>query len=687
MAAELPGSYDDPVNIAIIGGTGLGSLPSPPFTPVATLPPPPTPWGLPSSPIAILSYAPPTLPANGEPQRPIAIAFLARHGLHHQFAPHEIPNQANIAALRKLGVRCVVAFSAVGSLKEEVKPRDFVVVDQVIDWTRGVRPWTFFEGGMVGHVGFADPFDLNLSRVVSAAVGKPGVLEGENALLHPKGTVICIEGPQFSTRAESLFYRNVLNASVINMSAVPEAKLAREAEMAYSMVCMSTDYDSWHETNETVSVEMVMGHMKMNSVNARRAVEAIIEALGKQENGAIIQAEHWKEMTKGAGGITKTEGRSSEALEKLRWLFPGYFEQDKWTHSSAMSIQQLEAMGVDVNGIPLASPPPGVAQNLANPASRTYQIYIVSAVFLALTISFMVIRFYAKLYIQRSRTWDDYAAIAGLKPNRDPGKHLWDTTIGDYSNQGFVVQLVGTVIYGPTIFFIKLALFLLYLHLFGRLRWMRYSVWFGITITGLFYVSGLIVPFGLCAPRGGKTWLDMSMTPRCRNSEDYGIAQGVMNLISDFYLLIIPIPAVMSLQLPQKKKFGVIAIFMTGFLACVVSTVSLGLRIIYNKTEDITWNVVTLYIMTIVEMNVGLMVACMPSIATVLRQHEGPLAFLISLISSKFRSLTSGWGSGKGKSPKGSPESSLASRHERYIELRSGIDGRGNLSLVPGGVV
>ncbi|KAL8775796.1 MAG: hypothetical protein Q9203_003760 [Teloschistes exilis] len=326
MAAELPSTYTEPVHIAIIGGTGLGSLPSPPFTPIATLPPPATPWGHPSSPISILAYKPPTASSNGGSSKPIAIAFIARHGLHHQLAPHEIPNQANIAALKKMGVRCVIAFSAVGSLKEEVKPRDFVVVNQVVDWTRGVRPWTFFEGGMVGHIGFADPFDLALSKKVAESISKPGVLEGENAVAHPKGTVVCIEGPQFSTRAESIFYRNVLNASVINMSAIPEAKLAREAEMAYSMVCMSTDYDSWHETNETVSVEMVMGHMQSNSVNARRAVEAIIEELGKPENESIVHAEHWKGMIKGAGSITKAEGRSSEASGKLRWLFPGYFE-------------------------------------------------------------------------------------------------------------------------------------------------------------------------------------------------------------------------------------------------------------------------------------------------------------------------------------------------------------------------
>ncbi|KAL8715782.1 MAG: hypothetical protein Q9220_000449 [cf. Caloplaca sp. 1 TL-2023] len=327
MSSDLPTKYDGEVKIAIIGGTGLSSLPSPPFTPVAVLPRPPTPWGLPSSPIAILSYTPLSTSADTASTKPIAIAFLARHGLHHQLAPHEIPNQANIAALRKLGIRCCVAFSAVGSLKEEVKPRDFVVVDQVIDWTRGVRPWTFFEGGMVGHVSLADPFDPALSKVLSKAISRPGLLEGENVELHSKGTVICIEGPQFSTRAESIFYRNGLNASVINMSAIPEAKLAREAEMAYSMICMSTDYDSWHETNEAVSVEMVMGHMSANAVNARRSVGSIIEELGKQENEAVVNAQSWKGMTKGAGGITKSEGRSPEALEKLSWLFPGYFEE------------------------------------------------------------------------------------------------------------------------------------------------------------------------------------------------------------------------------------------------------------------------------------------------------------------------------------------------------------------------
>jgi 5'-methylthioadenosine phosphorylase len=163
-----------PVHIAVIGGTGLQQLED--FSPVASLTVP-TPWGNPSSPISILQH------------NSVPIAFLSRHGIHHSLAPHEVPNRANIAALRSLGVRCIIAFSAVGSLQEEVKPRDFVVPDQIIDRTKGVRPFTFFEGGVVGHVGFADPFDESVAEVVR----KCGhALEGEGVRLHDKGTVVCM---------------------------------------------------------------------------------------------------------------------------------------------------------------------------------------------------------------------------------------------------------------------------------------------------------------------------------------------------------------------------------------------------------------------------------------------------------------------------------------------------------------
>lgn len=253
---------------------------------------------------------------------PIPIAFLSRHGLHHELAPHEVKNQANIAALRSIGVRTIIAFSAVGSLQEEIRPRDFVVPDQIIDRTKGIRPFTFFEGGMVGHVGFGDPFDNSLAKIVR----KCGhALEGEGVRLHDTGLLICMEGPQFSTRAESNLYRS-WGGSVINMSALPEAKLAREAEIGYQMICMATDYDCWRGgPDEDVNVEMVMGHMKANSENARRFVGAVLDELSKEEHGEQVLAKHLEGQMRFAGAITHKHGRGAVEA-KLQWLFPGYFD-------------------------------------------------------------------------------------------------------------------------------------------------------------------------------------------------------------------------------------------------------------------------------------------------------------------------------------------------------------------------
>ena len=298
----------------MIGGTGIQALSG--FTLAATLDVP-TPWGAPSSPISILQHP---SPSTG---KPTPIAFLSRHGLHHELAPHEVKNRANIAALRSLGVRTIIAFSAVGSLQEEIRPRDFVVPDQIIDRTKGIRPFTFFEGGMVGHVGFGDPFDTKLAKIVQKCGHS---LFGEGVTLHDKGTLICMEGPQFSTRAESNLYRS-WGGSVINMSALPEAKLAREAEIAYQMICMATDYDCWRgEAGEDVNVEMVMGHMKANAENARRFVGAVLDELSKEEHAELVKAKHLESQTKFAGSMTHKEARAKEVEDKLKWLFPGYFD-------------------------------------------------------------------------------------------------------------------------------------------------------------------------------------------------------------------------------------------------------------------------------------------------------------------------------------------------------------------------
>lgn len=296
----------------MIGGTGLQHLPS--FTHAATLNLS-TPWGQPSSPISILHHP---SPSTG---KPIPVAFISRHGLHHELAPHEVPSRANIAALRSIGVRTIIAFSAVGSLQEEIKPRDFVVPDQVIDRTKGIRPFTFFEGGMVGHVGFADPFDTKLAAIVRQCGHS---LKGDGVVLHDKGTLVCMEGPQFSTRAESHMYRS-WGGSVINMSALPEAKLAKEAEISYQMICMATDYDCWKGEGD-VDVAMVMGHMKANSENALRFVAGVLDELSSDKHVDLVEAKHLAGTVKFAGAITAKDGRKQEAKDKLGWLFPGYFD-------------------------------------------------------------------------------------------------------------------------------------------------------------------------------------------------------------------------------------------------------------------------------------------------------------------------------------------------------------------------
>ncbi|KAI8956680.1 phosphorylase family protein [Daldinia sp. FL1419] len=306
--SDLPESFDRPVHIAVIGGTGLYKIDG--YTPIARINPL-TPWGYPSAPILVLEH-------NG-----VLVAFLARHGAHHQYTPHEIPARANIAALRRIGVRCVVAFSAVGSLREEIKPMDFVVPDQVIDRTKGIRPSTFFEGGLVGHVPFGDPYDDKIAQIVRQCAKS---MQGDGVVLHGNGTAICMEGPQFSTRAESNLYRS-WGGSVISMSLLPEAKLAREAEMALQVICMATDYDCWH-TTEDVDVSMVMHYMETNSKNARRLVGAVLDELCKCENSDLVIAKHWEGASKGAVMFcTKPEGRNPEALKNVQYLFPGFLEE------------------------------------------------------------------------------------------------------------------------------------------------------------------------------------------------------------------------------------------------------------------------------------------------------------------------------------------------------------------------
>jgi 5'-methylthioadenosine phosphorylase len=196
--------------------------------------------------------------------------FLARHGRHHQFLPREVPYRANLWAMRSLGVRWLISVSAVGSLQASIRPRDMVVPDQFIDRTQQ-RPPTFFGEGCVAHVSLADPFCSRLSKLVSEAA-EASLPKGQ--ALHRGGTYLCMEGPAFSTRAESELYRS-WGCSVVGMTNHTEARLAREAELAYASLSMVTDFDCWHQDHDAVTVEMVMGNLRANAM----ATEPILRTL------------------------------------------------------------------------------------------------------------------------------------------------------------------------------------------------------------------------------------------------------------------------------------------------------------------------------------------------------------------------------------------------------------------------
>ena len=199
------------------------------------------------------------------------IAFLSRHGRGHRINPSEINYRANIYALKLLGVRRVISVSAVGSMKESIKPGDVVLPDQFIDLTKR-RVSTFFEGGIVAHVAFGDPVCASLGATLLAAARTVG------ATVHPGGVYLCIEGPQFSTKGESRLYRQ-WGASVIGMTNLPEAKLAREAELCYSTVALATDYDCWHETEEPVTVEAILTTLRQNVTLAKRLLRVALHAV------------------------------------------------------------------------------------------------------------------------------------------------------------------------------------------------------------------------------------------------------------------------------------------------------------------------------------------------------------------------------------------------------------------------
>lgn len=282
--------------LGIIGGSGLYEFTALKEVETIELD---TPFGKPSSPVVIGSLS-------GK-----KVAFLARHGIGHFLSPSEINYRANIYAFKQLGIQRIISISACGSLREDYAPGHIVIPDQLIDFTRS-RERSFFTDGLVVHVGVADPFCPELSRLQYAAVSEAG------GTVHMGGSLITIEGPRFSTKGESNMYRS-WGISLIGMTACPEAFLAREAELCYSIMAHVTDYDVWHISEEAVSVDMVMRTLARNTQVAQLAIQKLVEkmpdALSCTCSSALANAI-----------ITRPECVPPETFERVNLLVNKYLE-------------------------------------------------------------------------------------------------------------------------------------------------------------------------------------------------------------------------------------------------------------------------------------------------------------------------------------------------------------------------
>jgi len=284
--------------IGIIGGSGLYAMPGLTDTLEMRLQ---TPFGEPSDGYILGSLEGRT------------VAFLARHGRGHRILPTELNFRANIHGFKQLGVERIISLSAVGSLKEEHQPGEFVVVDQFVDRTKQ-RVSTFFGQGIVAHVAFADPICPEVARVAKSACDRAGVA-GKLG-----GTYICIEGPQFSTKAESKLYRS-WGMDVVGMTNLQEAKLAREAELCYSTIAMVTDYDCWHPHHDSVTVEQIIAVLNQNSENACKVVRYAVAALPRERGCKCGEALQFAIMT-------QRDLIPKEARARLRLIIGKYIESE-----------------------------------------------------------------------------------------------------------------------------------------------------------------------------------------------------------------------------------------------------------------------------------------------------------------------------------------------------------------------
>jgi len=286
------------VRFGVIGGSGLYHMPELTDVETADLD---TPFGKPSAPVVVGTL------------RGQRVAFIPRHGIGHRYTPTEVPYRANIFALKLLGVTHVIGVSACGSLREDYAPGHIVIPDQLFDYTKE-RRHSFFGGGLVAHISVADPFCPTLGAVLADAVQDCG------GTVHRGGTFITIEGPRFSTRGESHVFRQ-WGMSLIGMTTSPEAFLAREAELHYAVMAHVTDYDVWHESENPVTVEMVIAIMNRNLATAQQAVALAVERLA----ASTAEPPCGCENALAAAFITDRQVITRQTLDQLRPLVGRYF--------------------------------------------------------------------------------------------------------------------------------------------------------------------------------------------------------------------------------------------------------------------------------------------------------------------------------------------------------------------------
>jgi 5'-methylthioadenosine phosphorylase len=240
----------------------------------------------------------------------VRMVFLPRHGRGHRLLPGEVNYRANVWGMKSLGVTRLISVSAVGSMKEEIVPGHIVVPDQFIDRTNATRAATFLGNGIVAHVQFADPVCPDLSAILAAAAEQTG------ATVHRGGTYICMEGPAFSTRAESLLYRS-FGVSVIGMTNIPEAKLAREAEICYGVIALATDYDCWHESHDDVSVDAILAIIRQNVTAAKAIIRQAVGAIAAERSCPCASALKY-------AIITERQAIPADARERLAPIVGNY---------------------------------------------------------------------------------------------------------------------------------------------------------------------------------------------------------------------------------------------------------------------------------------------------------------------------------------------------------------------------